>query len=615
MLAAGGWLAAGWGRGGRGIGLGGDARLWPSAGDGRGEGEGSWDPEESFRATQTGGRLRSRADDPWATPGRTGRALLNQHCVYGGGAQIRGVLLDPQRVLSYASRCVSLTVAGTPALPVPWMGDAALRKFTGLSSLELLGGHMDITLGPDALHGLTALTALKLVAVRTIPSFAGLSRLRALHIRDAPQSFTEIDGGLFRGLRELETLKIHGALNLTRINRAAFRDLVKLGAFEMSGTDLVGVRSEAKLTLWKEFDRKTLERPGGSLKVIPANLFKACTQLKELGLVHMGVEELEEDALQGLGNLESLNLEANRLAGLPDGAFRGLTSLKRLYLTHNDLPVVRKSHTRDLRRLEWLRLDDNEIAALDPGFLRTTPSLKFLLLTENHIGELPAGVFEGPLSLERVELYFNDITAIHQEALKGMQTEKIDLSGNKLRTLEAGIFDGLTRLQRVAVEEMEVYLSATELATVRPPLRPGWTLTSLPPGLFRDNTALTAVRFMGNQLSSLPRDLLAGLKRLTKLDLCHNAVLGGFPDGFFRDTPNIKSLYLYGTSISRLDARTFGPLRQAESLRMEDCKITSIAPDTFRGWSSLEELNLRGNALRRLQAGTFATRHALSPST
>ena len=548
-----------------------------------------------------------------------GRALLNQHCEYGGvrapGGQV--VWLDPGRGdewLSYASRCTSLVVAGTQGKPVPWMGDAALRKFTGLRSLELVGSHMDIILGPDTLRGLTALTALKLVAVRTVPSFAGLSRLRVLHIRDAPQSFTEIGDGHFRGLRELETLKIHGALNLTRIDRAAFQDLVKLGAFEMSGTDLVGVRSDHKLTLWKEFDRKALERPGGSLKVVPANLFKACTQLKELGLVHMGVEELEEDALQGLGNLESLNLEANRLAGLPDGAFRGLTSLKRLYLTHNDLPVVRKSHTRDLRRLEWLRLDDNEIAALDPGFLRTMPSLEFLLLTENRITELPAGAFEGSLSLRRLDIFFNDITAIHQDALKGLQMlTHIDLSGNKLKTLEAGIFDGLTRLQRVVYEEMEaMYLSAAELATVRPPLRPGGTLTSLSPGLFRDNTALTAVRFIGNQLSTLPRDLFAGLTRLTKVDLCHNAALGGFPDGFFRDTPNMKSLYLYGTGISRLDARTFGPLRRATRLRLEDCQITSIAPDTFRGWDSLEELNLRGNALRRLKTGTFRDTTRLS---
>ena len=93
---------------------------------------------------------------------------------------------------------------------------------------------------------------------------------------------------------------------------------------------------------------------------------------------------------------------------------------------------------------------------------------------------------------------------------------------------------------------------------------------------------------------------------LTKVDFSHNAALGGFPDGFFRDTPNTVRLYLYGTGISRLDARTFGPLGRARKLRLEgDCQITSIAPDTFRGWSSLAELNLRDNALRRLEAGTF----------
>ena len=234
----------------------------------------------------------------------------------------------------------------------------------------------------------------------------------------------------------------------------------------------------------------------------------------------------------------------------------------------------------------------------------------------------PPEVWMGDAGLRKftglTELLFNeriplDVT-LGRDVLRGLTAlEWIDLSAFQMRTLEAGMLDGLTLLKffkMTSYFSQSLLLSAakatcTRCKKSRQPVVPKGTLTSLPPGLFRDNTALTTVNFMGNQLSTLPRDLFAGLARLTKVDFSKNAALGGLPDGFFRDTPNVRKLYFYDTSISRLDARTFGPLRRANKLRLEDCQLTSIAPDTFRGWSSLLELNLRGNALQRLEAGTF----------
>ena len=241
----------------------------------------------------------------------------------------------------------------------------------------------------------------------------------------------------------------------------------------------------------------------------------------------------------------------------------------------------------------------------------------------------PPEVWMGDAGLRKftglTELLFNeriplDVT-LGRDVLRGLTAlEWIDLSAFQMRTLEAGMLDGLTLLKffkMTSYFSQSLLLSAakatcTRCKKSRQPVVPKGTLTSLPPGLFRDNTALTTVNFMGNQLSTLPRDLFAGLARLTKVDFSKNAALGGLPDGFFRDTPNVRKLYFYDTSISRLDARTFGPLRRVMELRLEDCQITSIAPDTFRGWDSLEELNLRGNALRRLKTGTFRDTTRLS---
>ena len=280
---------------------------------------------------------------------------------------------DPREEGPYHSRCARLAVVGRLSKPAPWMGDAALRKFTGLGSLRL--GFLDGGPGPDALRGLTALTALSVVGLPnfTLASLAGLSRLREVDIHvlsdvGLPQNLTEIDDGPFQGLRELESLSIRGAVHLTRIDGAAFRVLVNLKRFVLEGAERERKDIDPQLVRRgryrgsREPTERSTGRPG-SLRVIPANLFKACTQLKELHLVRTGVEELEEDALQGLGNLKGLHLEGNRLAHLPDGAFRGLTLLTELDLTHNDLRMVRKSHTRDLRRLMKLGLASNVITA------------------------------------------------------------------------------------------------------------------------------------------------------------------------------------------------------------------------------------------------------------
>ena len=97
---------------------------------------------------------------------------------------------DPREEGPYHSRCASLTVgrSGRLSKPAPWMGDAALRKFTGLRSLQLQG----------------------IPPTFTLASLAGLSRLREVDIHVLsdvglpPQNLTEIDDGPFRGLRELE---------------------------------------------------------------------------------------------------------------------------------------------------------------------------------------------------------------------------------------------------------------------------------------------------------------------------------------------------------------------------------------------------------------------------
>ena len=79
---------------------------------------------------------------------------------------------------------------------------------------------------------------------------------------------------------------------------------------------------------------------------------------------------------------------------------------------------------------------------------------------------------------------------------------KLDLSSNKLTTLPAGIFTGLTALQ-------ELDLSSNQL-------------TTLPAGIFTGLTALQYLYLSSNKLTTLPAGIFTGLTALQKLHLSGN---------------------------------------------------------------------------------------------
>ena len=300
----------------------------------------------------------------------------------------------------------------------------------------------------------------------------------------------------------------------------------------------------------------------------------------------------------GLRVLKSLKiLDTRGFTRLPDGAFRDLTGLEDLVVARHkglrSLPGDLLPASRGLTRILFV---DNGLTAIEPGWFKHKPALHRVILKHNKIGELAADTFpyHHPemeyLNLSDNRIRFKEGPASFQDTFKGFPALKLlHLQRNQIERLPPGVLDPLRALEFLRIEAQG-----------------GQGLQELPPNLLRQNRALTTVRFMDNQFTSVPPDLLHGLTLMTKVDLSGNRALEAIPDGFFRDAPDMFKLYLYGTSISQLTPQTFGPLTKLGKLRIENCKITRIDPATFSGWTSLTELNLAGNALTEIAEGTFA---------
>ena len=230
-------------------------------------------------------------------------------------------------------------------------------------------------------------------------------------------------------------------------------------------------------------------------------------------------------------------------------------------------------------------------------------------LSGNRIAVLPAGVFEGTTHLEYVDLAHNYIEFLDGDTFTGLSNLKgLDLGTNNIQRLDPSIFAPLPNLDSVELRNN--------------------SLSSLPAGLFDGLTSLRLLHLIGNKLTGLPADIFNGLTSLQTLSLNGNS-LSSLPADIFNGLTSLKNLYLLGNALEELDADLFDGLTSLTLLDLTGNRLTSLAADIFADpplialalglnrlstlpatvfaplKSSLQRLRLNGNALTTLDADVF----------
>lgn len=149
----------------------------------------------------------------------------------------------------------------------------------------------------------------------------------------------------------------------------------------------------------------------GSLSSIESANLSLLFNLALLSLSRNGIQDVQEDALQGLSQLRTLLLQHNQIssASLPDEAFSGLRSLQVLALSNNALRTLRGAWFRNTRDLTRLQLDGNQITNLTDGVFGGTNlrSLRHLDLSNNFISYIGRDTFRPLPQLQEVDLSRN----------------------------------------------------------------------------------------------------------------------------------------------------------------------------------------------------------------
>ena len=330
--------------------------------------------------------------------------------------------------------------------------------------------------------------------------------------------------------------------------------------------------------------------------------------------------ELAVGDFDGLAGLKSLLIRDYRVI-LPAGVFKSLPSLKGLGIASAQLTTLDGSGLDGLTELESLNLNDNCLETL-PAAFDHLQKLKFLSLRGNCFESLSPSQFDGLTGLRRLHLGANNLRSVPEGAFDGLaELEQLDLSHNCLETLPAGVFDQLQALKSLYLNGNclrslpEVFDSLTALRELR--LGDNF-LDRLPAGIFDGLARLEVLSLDGNYLRSLPPGLFDRLVRLERLHLEFNNLLGlGEDHVLFSNLPDTHVLlagqYSRETLLSLPADNICGRSRAVvrgivDILDADDCtrvnvthlvKVTGnmevhgrLAPGDFDGLIHLKELHL-----------------------
>jgi hypothetical protein len=152
-----------------------------------------------------------------------------------------------------------------------------------------------------------------------------------------------------------------------------------------------------------------------------------------------------------------LNLNQNNISSLPENAFEGFEKLEKLHLFENHLHSVHQNAFHGLRNLTFLGLGGANVGSgenqlqLTAETLAPLVSLERLDLSENDLTAIPDWV-NNLGNLKELDLENNRLRLTAGTFVSFPLLEQVDLDDNQLETLPVGVFSSLHNLKKVFLD-------------------------------------------------------------------------------------------------------------------------------------------------------------------
>lgn len=313
------------------------------------------------------------------------------------------------------------------------------------------------------------------------------------------------------------------------------------------------------------------------------------------------IQKFHELTYLRISNCKLLNLEPN--------TFVGLYNLKELSInTHNSkwgrgkFFQLQTSSLNGLKELQLLDLSYSNIRSFPHGLFCTITNLHTLNITRNHIKDSSQFGFDTPecgnSELHHLDASYNNLHSLNEQSgfsyLRRMQT--LNLSNNNITEISGESLAGLVSLKTINLSNNRI--------------------ESLPQGLFAGSRELREIHLQNNSIVTLGRGIFQRLEQLLVLDLSGNALSSKHIDsGTFLGLIRLIVLNLSHNSLTHIDGRTFKDLFFLQILDLSNNSIGFIEDNAFLPLYNLHTLNLAENRLNTIGSFLFNGLFVLSKLT
>lgn len=308
-------------------------------------------------------------------------------------------------------------------------------------------------------------------------TFAENLYLRQLILANNELWHLDVEDTLGHNLHSLQSLDLSYCNLQDRLSEEAFTNASKLRVLNLSGNPIFASDLNAVLRHLPKLHKLSLSHC--KLRRLP-DCFNVLEHLEELDISLNPLSDAFVSLLNPLRSLEYLDMSYCGLGYVANNTFAQMTSLKKLILSANGLHTLEEGLFANLTRLESLdlnncdlnvpldpkvfgdrltmniaelKLSNNPLIVPDEGSLLPThlSNLEILDLSNCGIAHLNEDIFTTTNNLTQLNLSSNNISGVENLSfLKKLRAlEHIDLSNNKLRTIDPKIFRSNPRLLSV----------------------------------------------------------------------------------------------------------------------------------------------------------------------
>jgi hypothetical protein len=206
--------------------------------------------------------------------------------------------------------------------------------------------------------------------------------------------------------------------------------------------------SLAAVPLLRLTDTRKLALYHNNIRSIERDSFVTLTELEELSVRECGLRTIELGAFNGLTKLTTLTIRGNEINEIIPGTFENMISLVRVDLRENRLELLNSGVFSGLVNLHFVYLQTNKLQYIHPDTFFGLPNLKHIILSGNVDLHIPTvRPFINSPSLSFLDISSCNVGSVSAETFaKVSALEKLDLSFNKLRSVDINILRALPKL-------------------------------------------------------------------------------------------------------------------------------------------------------------------------